>query len=419
MNSRNPLRIILNSRLFWALLSLLSSLMIWTYVVSTEESDVSQVFTNIPLELTGEDTLLNNRELVITDVDPNEVQVEIHGPRRIVNALDSDSLVAQVDVSKLTRPAYASMKYKIVYPDAVDTRGLSESNYSPENVSFQVSLLNSVAIPVRGGFEGKLADGFTAEAPVFEPATITVSGPDAYLKDVAYAWVSFGTDITASSTYSVDSAFVLMDSEGNPISTEHLQTSEDTVSATLPILMVKDVALTVELIEGAGATLSNAKVTVEPDHITLAGDSAILEGINKIVLSTIDMTDFRSSFTETYPITIENSLRNLTGVTEAKVSVEIVGLTTKTFTVRNISLINVPETIQAELISEGIEVVIRGKEEQLAELKAESIRAVADLADYKDSTGTYMANARIYVDGFVDVGAIGTYPITVTITKQG
>ena len=417
MSSRNPLRIILNSRLFWAVFSLIASMLIWTYVVSTEESDVTQVFSNIQLEVTGEDTLLNNRELVVTDVDPTEVRVEIHGPRRIVNALDPDSLIAQVDVSKLTRPAYASMKYKIVYPDAVDTRGLSESNYSPETVSFQVSMLNSVTIPVRGGFEGKLEDGFTAETPVFDPATITVSGPDTYLKDVAYAWVSFGADVTASSTYSVDTAFVLMDSDGNPVSTEHLSTSDDTVSATLPILMVKDVSLTVELIEGAGATNANAKVDIEPDHITLAGDSAILEGINKIVLSTIDLTDFRTSFTETYPITIENSLRNLTGITEAKVSVEIVGLTTKTFTVKNISLINVPENTSAELISEGIEVVIRGKEEQLSELRAESIRAVADLADYRDSTGTYMANARIYVDGFVDVGAIGAYPVTVTIKK--
>ncbi len=417
MNTRNPLKIIFNSRLFWIIFSLLASLSIWTYVVSTESSDVSKIFSGIPLQIIGDDSLLSNRNLVITDLETQNVRVEIRGPRRIVDALESDDLEAQVDVSRLTRPAYATMKYKLVYPDSVDTRGLSESKYYPETISFQVSMLNTISIPVRGGFDGDLADGYTAEAPVFEPSTITVSGPETYLKDVAYAWVSFGTGISAASTYSVDAAFVLMDSEGNSVSTEYLTCSDETINATLPILMVKDVSLSIDLIEGAGATSANTKVTVEPDHITLAGDSAILDGINKIVLSTIDLTDFRSSFTETYPIAIENSLRNVTGVTEAKVSVEIVGLSTKTFTVKNISLINVPESLEAEIISEGIGVVIRGTEEQLMELKAENIRAVADLADYKDSTGTYMANARIYVDGFVDVGAIGTYPITVNITK--
>ena len=64
-----------------------------------------------------------------------------------------------------------------------------------------VSALNSVSIPVRGGYDGKLAPGFTAEPPVFEPSSITVTGPEAYLKDVSYAWVSFGIDQVAETTY--------------------------------------------------------------------------------------------------------------------------------------------------------------------------------------------------------------------------
>ena len=51
-------------------------------------------------------------------------------------------------------------------------------------------------------------------------------------------------------------------------------------------------------------------------------------------------------------------------------------------------------------------------------LKAENIRAVADLADYKDSLGTYMPQVKIYVDSSVDVGAIGSYTITVVIKEQ-
>ena len=47
----------------------------------------------------------------------------------------------------------------------------------------------------------------------------------------------------------------------------------------------------------------------------------------------------------------------------------------------------------------------------------ENIRAVADLTDIKDSTGLYMPNAKIYVDGVTDVGAIGDYSISVEIRK--
>ena len=52
---------------------------------------------------------------------------------------------------------------------------------------------------------------------------------------------------------------------------------------------------------------------------------------------------------------------------------------------------------------------------QLEQIRAENIRAVVDLTDFKDSTGAYMPNAKIYVDGVTEVGAIGKYPISVEI----
>ena len=53
----------------------------------------------------------------------------------------------------------------------------------------------------------------------------------------------------------------------------------------------------------------------------------------------------------------------------------------------------------------------------LAQIKEENIRAVADLTDYKESTGTYMPQVRVYVDGFTDVGAIGENTISIEIRK--
>ena len=209
-----------------------------------------------------------------------------------------------------------------------------------------------------------------------------------------------------------------MDSNGNPVSTEHLTTSVDTIEATLPILQIKDIPLSVELIEGAGATVSNTIVTITPDRITLAGDSAILEGMNRIILSTVNLTDFRTSFSETYTIPFDNSLRNISGITEARVDIEIAGLSTSNFSLKNISVINVPEGVSTEILSESLDVVIRGTEEELDKLKAENIRAVADLSDYKESTGPFMVPAKIYVDGFVDVGAVGDYQISVNLQRS-
>lgn len=405
-----------DSKLFWIMISLVMSLIIWIYVVSTENSVVTQVFRGVKIEITGEETLRNSKNLIITDLDTNTVRVEIRGPRRIVDALDSDDLQAQIDVSTLSRAAYTSMKYKIAYPNGTETRNLSEVSYSPETVNFMVSNLNSITVPVRGGYDGLLADGFTAEAPVFEPSSITVSGPEAYLKDVSYAWVSFGTGKVSNTTYTETASVTLMDSSGKAVSIDYLTLSDETVTAVLPILEVKDIPLSVELIEGAGATTANTKVTITPDRITLAGDSSILSGMNRIILSTIDLTDFKSGFSESFVIPFDNSLKNVSGVTEAQVDIEITGLTTRTFTVKNISYINPPENMSVEVLTKNLDVIIRGTEEQIDQLSADSIRAVADLDDYRDSTGSYMPLTKIYIDGSSELGAIGDYQISINLS---
>lgn len=405
-----------DKKIFWMIVSLVISLVIWVYVVSTENSVVTQVFRGVKIEIVGEEILRDSRNLVITDLDTNTVRVEIRGPRRIVDALDSDDLQAQIDVSTLRRAAYASMKYKIVYPDGTETRNLSEVSYSPETVNFMVSTLNTVSVPVRGGYDGLLAEDRTAEAPVFEPSAISVSGPEAYLKDVSYAWVSFGAGKVSDTTYTETAAVTLMDSSGKAVSMNYLTLSDETVEAVLPILEVKDIPLSVELIEGAGATTANTKVTITPDRIRLAGDSAILSGMNRIILSTIDLTDFKSGFSETFGISFDNSLKNVSGVTEAQVDIEITGLTTRTFTVKNISYINPPENMSVEVQTESLDVTIRGTEEQLDQLSADSIRAVADLADYRESTGSFMPVSKIYIDGSSELGAIGDYPISITLS---
>lgn len=407
---------IYNSKAFWMIVSLLASLAIWVYVTSVETDESKTTFRGVKVELVGEDILRDSKNLVVTDMDTSTVTVEVVGPRRIIGSLSSDQLVAQVDVSKLSRAAYTSQQYTIVYPDGTDTSKLSESRRTPETINFMVSAQTSKSIQVRGSFDGSLAEGYTAEMPVFEPSTITITGSEAYLKDVEYAWVTFGKE-NVDSTYSVETGFTLMDANNEPCSTTGISFSTDVVTATLPLLTLKEVNLDVNIIEGAGATKANTKITIDPVSVTLAGDSALLAGMNKIILATIDLTDFSSTFTETYTIPIDNELKNTTGVTKATVTVEIVGLETKTFRVTNFSCINATEGYEADIITESKEITLRGTPEALAQIKAENIRAVADLTDYKESTGTYMPQVRVYVDGFTDVGAIGENTISIEIRK--
>ena len=105
MTMKTNLRKLYDSKAFWVIISLILSLAIWVYVSSVETEEFKQTFRGVHVQLAGETLLRNSRNLVITDLDTSTVTVEVVGPRRIVAALDSDQLSAQIDVSKLSRAA--------------------------------------------------------------------------------------------------------------------------------------------------------------------------------------------------------------------------------------------------------------------------------------------------------------------------
>lgn len=410
---------IINSRLLWAAVSLLVSFALWIYIASVETDEYPVELRGVRVEFTGEDTLLA-KNFMITDLDTGTVNLRVSGPRRITTSLRAEDLVARVDVSKLTQPAFTSQQYTVVFPSSVNSGDLTVTRRSPDTVNFMVSNIVTNTVPVRGSFDGETAEGVVAESPSFEPSVIEVTGPEVYLRDVDCAWVSFGQGETVSSTYSVEAPFTLLNADREPCSIEYLSFSQETVRATLPVQETKTVPLTVDVIWGNSATEANTKISIDPATVKLAGDSALLAGINRISLATIDLTDFTTTFSDTYTIPLPNDLKNLTGVTEATVSIEIVGTETRNFSVTNISCINATEGTQVEILTESITVRLRGTPEALDQIKSENIRAVADLKDYVESTGTFMPTVQIYPDGSTAVDLIGEaadYVISVDIRK--
>ncbi len=408
---------IYNSSLFWILISLIASLIIWIYVTSIQSDEYHQIFRDVPVEFVGSDVLRNTKGMVITDAGVSTVTVEISGPRRVIASLASSDLVAQIDVSRLSQSIYTSQQYTVIFPDGTDTSNITVLKKTPETISFTVSSVIEKTVQVKGSFQGEIAEGYIAQKIVFDPATITLKGPDAYLKDVEYVWLTFG-DSVIETTYTEETGFTLMDANGEECSTNGISFSSETITATVPILAVKEIPLDVYIHYDAGATEENTLVTITPKSIQLSGDSALLSDINKIMLDTIDTTSFTTTFQDKYPIKISNELNNMTGVTEATVNVEIVGLDTKTFTVQNITASNVPEGFEANVITQQMSVRIRGSRDVISSLINENITLIADLSDISATAGVFNVPVKVRIDGTNEAGAIGEYSVSVELRKE-
>lgn len=403
-----------NSKVFWAIASLLASFLLWAYMTSTEEIPVDRTF-KVPVVFQGAEELRSSRGLIITGAETDSVTIQVRGSRGNIGHLHGSDLVAEIDVSGILQAREMEASYTIVWPSSVDQSDVSIIGKSPETVHFSVVQESAKTVEVKGVFNGSLAEGYTADPIVVEPSTITLYGPESELSNVDTACVYINRENVDTTLGPLKSAYVLLDANGNEVPIQEITSDHSTVTVTLPVLMKKELPLTVNMLEGAGATADNCVVTVEPKSIEVAGDKLILENMNQLVIGTVDLSDFASSYENTFTIPLDNALRNLTGTTEATVKITVRGLETKKITTSNISVTGG----KAELTTTQLEVTVRAPADVLSQITADNVRIVADLSDYGAASGVIAVVAKVYVDGYENAGAVGEYSVTVNLNNGG
>lgn len=284
-----------NSKVFWAIASLLASFLLWAYMTSTEETTIDRTFYNVPVVFQGAEELRSSRGLIITEASVETVTIHVSGSRGNIGNLHASDLTAEVDVSSISQPREMEVSYTIAWPGSVDQSDVSIISKSPETIAFSVVRESAKTVEVKGVFTGSVADGYTADPILVEPSTITLYGPEDELKNVDSACVYVNRENVDMTLGPMKSSYVLLDQNGDEVPMQEIISDHNTVTVTLPVLMKKELPLTVNLIEGAGATADNCVVTVEPKSIEVAGDTAVLEKMNQLVVSTIDLSDFASS----------------------------------------------------------------------------------------------------------------------------
>ena len=405
-----------NNNIFWAVISLVAALAIWLYMTATQEEEIDVTLSGVQVVFAGEEDLQATRGLVITDVSTRTVDVTVRGTRLNIGSLAASDVQAVIDVSRFNSTSNSTQSYNLVYPDGVDASAVRVVRSSPSTISFQVTRMDDKIVPVDAAFTGSVAEGYMGGDTGYEPRSITVSGPQSVLETIDRVYVEVELmDLDATRT--VEAPFTLRDADGNEIAKDGLEFDFDTVTVTIPISKVKDVPIYVNLIEGAGATRENTSIKLSESSITIAGDAATVDGINRIEVGPVDLTSFELTYEGTLDVVLPNGVENISGIEEVDVSLEVTGLAVRDFTVTNISDTGLPEGYSAELVTHSLTVRIRGPQDALANLNSSNIRAVADLSNTTASGTMDIPNVQIVIDGALNCGAVGTYRLTYNISR--
>lgn len=400
------------SRWVYVVLSILLAIVFWSYIRAAVDPTGTTNIHNVRVEITGAGVLAS-QGLAVSEISPQTVELPVEGPTSARSNLlrNRNGLYVRVDVSSCVE-GVNTLRYRPVFPEGINTDDLSAPS---STVTVTVEKLYSKTFDVQFRLDGRVAGDYQMGLPAIEPATVTVSGPVDQVNQVDKV-AAILTVEELSERFAGDLPLTPLDKQDKPLTDLELTLSADTAYVVVPVVVTKKVDLTVNIQPGGGATADDAVVRIEPESITVSGAEADLDGLEEISLGSISLATVVGTNTFSFPIELDPSLTNESGLTTAEVTVTVDGLDTEVFAVTNIRTTPAPEGYTAEVVTQSVLVTVRGPAEDLARVDASQIRIVADLSGVT-TQGTQLVPARVYLDGISTVGVTGTYSISVNINR--
>lgn len=403
-----------------AALSVVIATLLWLYVITTVSPGSKQTFYNIPLVL-GNESVLTERGLMITYQSASSVNLELSGTRTDLAKVNAGNITVKADLSNIYEPGnQIAVSYAVSFPGNVANNAFVTESRSPSRIYLNVERRASKTIPVEVRWIGSVPDGFIADRDnkLLEYPTVQITGPESVTNQIEKAVIE--VDLTDQrESISWDCTYTLCDANDEPVDAGLITTNVDQIHLEVRIQRVKDITLTYHLVEGGGATAANVEITLSTDKIRVSGSEAALELMgDQLVVGTIDLAEVASDMNKTFTIPLEEGITNLTGISEVTATITLKGLSTKDFLIREISKVNVPEGLEVELITQELNLRVRGPADQIAKLTLGDVMVIVDFTGAEVGTATFPVRA-VFTDGFRDVGVLRAESVSASVVEAG
>ena len=402
-------------KIVYLVLSFLVAVTLWIFVDVSSGEAVEIEIKDIPIEYLNADTVLAQRGLMLLEEGTTQtVDVKLTASTRWNStSLDRSAVRATVDLTDVTETGSQRITITILYSEGAE--GISKKSTSPTMATVNIGELYHKEVEVRCERVGTVAEGYSAGELELSPSVVEIRGQQEDIDPVSYVKVVLNYD-NATSTITEDLEFQYYDANDQLLSGEGIHATVDTVTATLPINVTKELELTMNFIESPGARLSNVDWNIEPKSILVSGDADLLRDAESIVLDDFDLTALDSNTRYSYTISLPEGCENLSGVTKATLTISFRDMKSAPVATTNIRCENVPEGKTASILTEQLTVVVFGTSADVDAVTGDDLVAVADLKDFSSAAGTYTVPVTIQSTKG-DLGVSGTYQIRVTLRE--
>ncbi|MCX7624260.1 MAG: CdaR family protein [Thermomicrobium sp.] len=363
---------------------------LWAWVEATNDPETQRTISNIPVVPQG----LSNDFVVTSDLPT--VTVRIQGAQSRVQALESGSIQATVDLSDVREPGIYTRRVRVQLPGRLQLRQVI-----PPEVTLQVDRLAERSdVPVEVVVTNELPPNLELLSTSANPPTVTIRGPEQRVNLVAR--VSAPIQITGQ-TETVRESVTLVPVDQNGITVQGVTVEPSTASVTAQLRIRGQVRRVIPTIVGAdrlapGYELAGPPTVFPSDEVVVEGPESALAAIPYLTTTPIDVSGWSESRI-LWDVPIDTSrLPAGVRVEPATVNVSVqVRRAEETRTLQGIPIapMNVRPGTTVDLSPSSVDVEFSGPSDVLDRIQPGDVLAFVDLENA--DVGIYQLPVRVTV----------------------
>lgn len=396
------------------ILSLLIAILIWVVVKNVQDPMLVKVITSIPVTIVNESYLASKLEVPLLIEGQDTVNVKVKGRESVVKELAREDFTAVADMTQIismeTTPRMVPVK--------VNCEGLLDSDISvtPGNIQVDIEKQTSVEKIIAVNTGDTVPDkNYEVGVLKANPEKVTISGPESIVNKIDRVVAMVDVSDRKETRTELDSELKIYDKNQDELSEKQLsyldlkEIRNNKIKVTAEFWKAQNkISLKAESSGSPKHGYQVSEIKLVPDTISIAGTDEALQKLAEagntleIPGSMIDVSGKSSDFevnidlTELLP---ENTklARDLNSSVIA--TVKILPYNSQDFELpaTQIQTENIPEDMDLVFGQEKITVRLKGKDEDLKNLKPETVQMKIDLKGYKE--GEYTVPVTVTLPG--------------------
>lgn len=409
--------------------SLFIAIVAWLIVFIQFDPTDDKTIKNVPVHINVEDySQLQDLNLEVVEQSVQTISVKLNGKLYRMGNLGPDDFEVTVSLSEVDKAGkYDKLPIKVSLKE--ESQDYTVKDYFPRSIDVQFDTVSSKSVTLQADAPNVTAkEGYTKKTAVADPIKLDVKGPDDMIEKLDRVVLTTGQVKSVDATFkTTDTELSFYDAEGNQLDAALFQYDKNTkFQITVPIYKQKTVPLTFKY-RNAPGTLDTSKLlytmTANGKTVTevkVIGPAEAVDNLKEINLGYVSLYDLDVGKQFKFDIPMTSGFENVDDFTQVVVDFSQNNLTSGLFTVKEVSLVNLPDGYNVTVDTPEISKVKAVWAESLVNgsVTDSDLAATIDFTSQTLKEGKQTVPVTIDVISKDGVWVVGHYECTVTVTAK-